>query len=333
MQVTYTLIITGFILILIGLSIGLKNIDPKKFVAIAGTIGIIITGFGIFGKFFQDEKSGQKQNEILNNTINNLAKSAETIKSVVENLSITNVIRTNTEKIDSTTTQSNELNKLADKNIELLREQQKKLLELNAVIDNNLSHIKEINEQQTKKIEYIKSNVTGGDSYLSTLIYQYRNKPNLLYFHCGVEGAKPHSPGKYPLTDVSIELYRYYNGHYELLRKQTPQTCGINIDYDLGDIVFNPISNFEYYQIRIFTPKRNYWQHMFLKKHLDGIWYTHFIQDNEIYGRNIRSNEFFDGYPEALKNSYPTAAEYAPELMKIRTEEEKKLFNRFQDEN
>ncbi len=325
---TYGLITIGFILIIIGLILGLSNIDPKKFVAIAGTIGIIITGFGIFGKFFQDEKSGKTQNEILNNTISNLDKSAEAIRTATVNLNLSNKINTTTEKIDSTTSNTNELSLLADKNIKLLKEQQKKILELNNVIDNNLSQVKVINETQAKKLEYLKGSVTGGDSYLSILIYQYREKQNLLYFHCGVEGEMAHSPGKYPLTDVSIELYHYVNRQYELIRKIPAQTYGVNIDYDLGDILLNSNSNFEYYQIRIFTPKRNYWQHIFLKKDTDGFWYTHIIQDNEIYAINLRNNEFFGGYPEKLKKLYPTAIDYAPELMKAIPEEQKMFFNK-----
>lgn len=88
-------LIVGSILVFYGLYRGLSEIDPKYFVIIATLIGLIITVFGLFGKLYQDIKSGQKTETILANTEKSIIQAAETLDKARENYEIITDINSN----------------------------------------------------------------------------------------------------------------------------------------------------------------------------------------------------------------------------------------------
>jgi hypothetical protein len=264
-----------------------------------------------FGKYNQDKNSSNKSSKTLANT----EKTVTVVGEINEKSDTTNF------GIDFL----KQRNKILAEQIDSL---QTKLLKSNLTISELAQQNADLSIKLSDKAQKIYGNVTGGDSYFSTLIYEYNDRPNQLYFHGIVESDKPHTPAKFPLSDVSIEVYQSNN----LIKQIPPKTYGVDIDYNLGDLIFNPNLNFDYFQIRIFTPKRNYWQHLFLKRHSNGKLYSHIIQDDEIYGINIRNNEFFGDYPNELKKVYPTPNDYAKELMKEIPEDVKKHFRKKETE-
>ena len=56
-KIVFLFIILGMILLILGLSFGLKAIKPIQMNLIAGLIIMIGTGFGLFGKQLQDSRS------------------------------------------------------------------------------------------------------------------------------------------------------------------------------------------------------------------------------------------------------------------------------------
>ncbi len=75
-------IVIGFIIMLFGLFFAMETFDPKYLVALASALGLIIAGFGILFKLFQDINSSEKQTTILNSTISNLDKSVTILNSL-----------------------------------------------------------------------------------------------------------------------------------------------------------------------------------------------------------------------------------------------------------
>ncbi len=64
-KMAITLIISGSILLIVGLTLSLKSIKPMYLNVIAGLIIIIGTFFGLFGKQLQDKSSSEKSDKIL----------------------------------------------------------------------------------------------------------------------------------------------------------------------------------------------------------------------------------------------------------------------------
>jgi len=64
-----TLIIIGALLLILGMTLGLKSIKPMYFNVVAGIIIVIGTFFGLFGKQLQDKSSSEKSDKILSNTV------------------------------------------------------------------------------------------------------------------------------------------------------------------------------------------------------------------------------------------------------------------------
>lgn len=81
------LIISGIILLIVGMIIGLKGIKPFYFNLIAGFIVVIGTFFGLFGKMIQDKISADKTDKIIA-TGEMTNKSVERVKKQNENLTI-----------------------------------------------------------------------------------------------------------------------------------------------------------------------------------------------------------------------------------------------------
>ncbi|MFT3679090.1 MAG: hypothetical protein QM791_02385 [Ferruginibacter sp.] len=67
-KMTISLIIAGLLLLIIGMTLGLKNMKPVNFNVFAGIIIVIGTFFGLFGKQLQDKNSSDKSDKILSNT-------------------------------------------------------------------------------------------------------------------------------------------------------------------------------------------------------------------------------------------------------------------------
>lgn len=284
--------------------------------------GYLISALIIGVTVFYAEKSSSKTSTEIKETGEKVLTTSLSTKTVVESAnkgieSANKGIETANIGIDSITTENIKLKQQVSHLEELVIKKNNSIIDLS-------QQTADLSIRLAEKSKKIYDNITGGDSYFSTMIMQLDDNPNFLYFHGGIEGEIAQIPGKFPLSDVSIELYQFN----KLIRQIPTRTYGIDIDYDLGLIQISSNNSFEYFQVRIFTPKRNYRQHFFLKRHTDGKLYTHIIQDDESYGINIRKNVFYRNYPQALKNTYPKPVDYAKDLMEEKPEFLKKHFSK-----
>lgn len=288
---TYFLLVSGLILILVGLYLGLKNIDPKFFVAIASGIGLLIAIFGIFGKLYQDIKSGDKQNNILDNTILNLEKSVETIKTVTNNLELT-------QNIDTTTLKLKEQNTLLNDKILNNQHTIDKLRTENITLHEKIAHIS----------NNIYNTINGGDSYLSSIIFP--NEDGTYRLCAFIEDKDYNSRALYPLKNVSFNIFingqladgaenKDYNINEEIRLTSARNPQGI---YNLPQN-----QNFISFGLKIFATNNKYVQLITFKKFTDDKWYMHILQFNDQWGKNVRSDKYWDNYPEDLKKMYPEA--------------------------
>lgn len=288
---TYFLLASGLILILFGLYLGLKNIDPKFFVAIASGIGLLIAIFGIFGKLYQDIKSGDKQNNILENTILSLEKSVETIKTVTNNLELT-------QNIDTTTLKLKEQNTLLNDKILNNQHTIDKLRAENITLHERVAHIS----------NNIYNTINGGDSYLSSIIFP--NGDGTYRLSAFIEDKEYQSKGIYPLKNVSFNIFidgqladgvenKDYNINEEIRLTSVRNPQGI---YSLPQN-----KNFISFGLKIFATNNKYVQLITFKKFTDNKWYMHILQFNDQWGKIVRSDKYWDNYPEELKKMYPEA--------------------------
>ena len=293
-NMTFTFLILGIIFTIWGLIKGLNTIDPKYFVLLASLVGLVISGFAIGGKLFQDLNSGKKQERILDTTILTLNKTRQALEKATDNFELS-------QKIDTTTTNITELSVLTNQNIHLIEEQNNKIGKYNVEIDKNINLVKKINELQTENLEEIKRNITGGDSYFSLFMFPDGNNLRL----SGVIGGELEgSVGKYPIENLSFGVKR--NGVQILGTDQ--KNYNINQDYTLGNFELPANENFVTFAFTIFSKNSNYIQFIIFKRlHSSHKWYYHLIQLYDIYGFKLRANTYEGNYPNELKNMYRQA--------------------------
>ena len=290
---TVILLLLGILITVWGLWRGLNDLDPKYFVLVASLVGLLISGFAISGKLFQDIKGSKKQQDILDTTIATLNTTRQALETATNNFALS-------QKIDTITSYTNELSKLTITNISLLKTQNDKIVELNEEIDKNLTLVKVINETQTKQLEELNGNVTGGDSYFSLFMFPQGNQLRL----SGVIGGELEgSIGKYPIDNLSLTTWR--NG--ELISVIEPQNYNSDQDYSLGNYYLPINENFVTFSFRIFSKNRNYNQYIIFKKYTNNKWYYHLVQLYDIYGFKLRANTYEGSYPEELKQMYKQA--------------------------
>lgn len=298
---TVILLLLGISITVWGLWRGLNDLDPKYFVLVASLVGLLISGFAISGKLFQDIKGSKKQQDILDTTIVTLDKTRQALETATNNFALS-------QKIDTTTSYTNELSKLAILNISLLKIQNDKIVELNKEIDKNLSLVQVINETQTKKLEDIKGNVTGGESYLSAIFLN--NGDGSYRLIAFIQDNEYESQGIYPLSNLSLNIY--VDGHLEDASESknynTNEEIRLTTNRNLAGIYRLP-TNKDYisFGIKIFSNNKKYVQLITFKKFTDNIWYMHIKQFHDQWGHAIRSDKYWDNYPEKLKHMFPQA--------------------------
>jgi hypothetical protein len=177
-NMTIILIIIGSLMLIAGLSMGIKNMKPIHLNFAAAFVILIGTFFGIFGKLLQDKGSSDKSDKILS-TGEKTNENVMELKSQNDALISTNYALTNqmTELQSMNNLQLNELNQLREEN-------------------KNLSY-----DILNSKSEIIKNSL-GGNSYGQIVISMLICNNNEMCYQLNFSNS-----GKSPLYDIVLNYY------------------------------------------------------------------------------------------------------------------------------
>lgn len=191
-------------------------------------------------------------------------------------------------------------------------EADKKLRKQNELISDQNSEIAKRNEAISNLLDKVSNSITGGDSYLSFSL-QYNPDTNLIDVSAFIEGGKAHTPGKYSLSGLSIEI-KNHDG--TIVQQHANHEAHLSVVSKFPAIALNTENQYKYYQVVIFAKNGQYGQHFLLKKHTDGVWHTHSLRFNDLHNVELREEEIPTNYPEELKTKYISAKQWRDQIAK-----------------
>lgn len=221
-----------------------------------------------------------------------------------------------------------EVKEFSKENISLTTKNQSLILENTNLTHSNQELIKsnisitQSNAKLSNKLisesELIKSEITGGDSYLRLKIQYQEKYKNLAIFYT--------IDGEYNLRNTWLLVYEKgrsnsQNGFQKLSRqvfdKEFSAINANNTRVELVKVPGKPTTLF--YEAIIRTGGRNYRQYFLFKKHSDNNWYNHSIYFDDEYKKWFREEEFssfpaepplnglfVSSYPDYIKTKAPT---------------------------
>lgn len=272
---------------------------PIFIMFIGGLIAVVGAFIGYWGKL-QFDLDSRKKNEVRDLKMNNIDVTTQKIDTTSsENLGLT-------KQIDTTVTDSKAINIETSDNVQILKQ---KLIEQNEQLNTSQTTIDKLRTENLTlhdRVAHISNNIYntmyGGDSYLSVDILDYSGGANELTIMGIVEGDSPHKPGKYPINSAEISISLDNNVIYAESKK------GITTEVVFNLTKYHPPANknFLVFSIQILASNKNYMQYIFMKKHTDGRWFFYKIGFDDLYKVLLRQQELQSGYPDDLKEKYPS---------------------------
>ncbi len=272
---------------------------------VGGIIAIIGTIIMYWSKMQYDLDSKEK-NKIRDVKIKSIDSTTQKIDTVsTENLGLT-------KQIDTTVNDSKSIGLQTSDDVQILKqrlnEQNKQLNSSQATIDKLRSENITLHEKVAYISNNIYNNVTGGDSYLSAILFN--NSDGSYRLSAFIEGKDYNSEGKFPLRNTSLNLFIDGNLFDAAENKdyKTNEELRLTTNRNPMGLYYLPNDkNYISYGLKIFATNSKYVQLITFKKYKDNKWYMHIIQYNDQYGKSIRCNKYWDNYPEDLKEMYKQA--------------------------
>jgi len=235
------------------------------------------------------------------------------IKYRDENISLGNENKVLNEENLKTT---RKVNKVAEKNQELiitntiLTETNKGLIKSNIEIAKSNT---ELSNQIIGASEVIKSEITGGTSYLKLKIqYQETNKKIVVFYSV---------KGDYNIQTVRLMIYEMSLEHGKVGERILDKNFAA-LNNNVNDVIILEASGEPtnlFYQAIIRSRNGDYRQYFMFKKHSDNVWYNHsvyFDDENnkwfreEVYSAIDWTKQLVCEYPDQLKNVSPSISDF-----------------------
>lgn len=271
-------------------------------VAIAG---IITTGIAVKAIIDNDKKDillekkhielTDTQNKliVLNEDLNFSQK--KTIKNLEEQTSLQKNIQNKSDEIISLNTK---LNEKSDK-VSFEIQQQAQLIDK---LRNENTKLNQILQHRTVEIY---NQLTGGESYLSI---KFLSDDKIIYrLVAFIQDKEFDSIGINALKNVSFNIFidgKFADGAENKDYKTNEEIRLTTTRNSTGIYVLPSDKDYISFGFRFFTINKKYAQLITFKKFTDKKWYMHIKQYEDIYGHLLRSEKYWDDYPESLKKMF-----------------------------